>query len=287
LNPSKEIKNSKKEGYLKELKMTNCIKIDSKDIKIINLLINTNIQKEGYYLKRIKSKFSTKFFLFIVIAFLLVQLPVVGDYVRVLNTVIHESGHALIALLGGHIEKIALLSNSEGITYGHETGKIEGIFCSMAGYICSSLMGFISFWLIRKKKYTLLIDILLGILFLNLILWVRNPFGMIWIVSFAFGFLLLLTKGKQNVINHFLLLLASILLVDSIKSSFEIFEISIIHPKFAGDAANLSTLTTFIPTQAWGFFFLVQALLFPILSLKKGLFRIEGIKFSSQKEDVL
>ncbi|WML53052.1 M50 family metallopeptidase [Neobacillus sp. PS3-12] len=69
-------------------------------------------------MKRIKSKFSRRFFLFIFIAFLLVQLPIVGDYVRVLNTVIHESGHAVIALFGGHIEKIALLSNSEGITYG-------------------------------------------------------------------------------------------------------------------------------------------------------------------------
>lgn len=273
--------------HLKELKVTNCIKIDNEDIKIINLLINTNIQEEGYYLKRIKSKFNTKFFLFIVMAFLLVQLPVVGDYVRVLNTVIHESGHAVIALFGGHIERIALLSDSEGITYGPQSGKIEGIVCSMAGYIFSSYMGFVSFWLIRKKKYTLLIDILLGILFLNLILWVRNPFGLIWIVSFAFGFLLLLIKGKQTIINHFLLLIASILLVDSIKSSFEIFEMSIIHPKFAGDAANLSMLTSFIPTQAWGVFFLVQALLFPIVSLKKGLFRIEGIKFSSQKEDVL
>jgi hypothetical protein len=267
--------------------VTNSIKIDNKDIKIITLLINTNIQKEGDYLNRLRNKFSKKFFLFIVIAFLLVQLPIVGDYVRVLNTVIHESGHAVIALLGGHIEKIALLSNSEGITYGQESGKIEEIFCSMAGYICSSFMGFVSFWLIRKKKYTLLIDIILGILFLNLILWVRNPFGLIWIVSFAFGFLLLLIKGKQTIINHFLLLIASILLVDSIKSSFEIFVMSLIHPKFAGDAANLSMLTSFIPTQAWGVFFLVQALLFPIVSLKKGLFKIEGIKFSRHEEDVL
>ncbi|MDP4155227.1 MAG: M50 family metallopeptidase [Bacillota bacterium] len=238
-------------------------------------------------MKWIKSKFSSKFFLFIIIAVLLVQLPILGDYVRVLNTVIHESGHAVIALFGGHLEKIALLSDSEGITYGPESGKIEGIFSSMAGYICSSFMGFFSFWLIRKKKYTLLIDILLGILFLNLILWVRNLFGMIWIVTFAFGFLLLLIKGKQNFINHFLLLIASILLVDSVKSSFEIFEMSIIHPKIAGDAANLSILTSFIPAQAWGVFFLVQALFFPILAVKKGLFRIEGLHFSRQENEVL
>jgi hypothetical protein len=62
-------------------------------------------------------------------------------------------------------------------------------------------------------------------------------------------------KGKQTLIIYFLLLIASILLVDSIKSSFEIFEMSIIHPKFAGDAANLSILSSFIPAQVWGAFF--------------------------------
>jgi hypothetical protein len=192
-----------------------------------------------------------------------------------LNTVIHESGHATIALLGGHLEKIALLSNSKGVTFGPEAGKVEGVICSLAGYICSSFVGFLSFLLIKKKKDTVLIDLLLSILFIILILWVRNPFGIIWLVTFAFGFLLLLIKGKQTIINHFLLLIASIILVDSIKSSFEIFEMSLIHPKFAGDAANLSLLTHVIPTQVWGIFFFVQALFFPLFSLMKGLFKLE------------
>lgn len=236
---------------------------------------NKYSEKRGVKLNQIRKKFSLKFFLFIFIAILLIQLPIAGDYVRVLNTVIHESGHAFIALFGGHIEKIALLSDSEGITYGEKSSRFEEIVSSLAGYICSSLMGFFSFWLIRRKKYTLLIDILLAIIFLNLIFWVRNPFGLIWLVTFAFAFLLLLIKGKQTIINHFLLLIASILLVDSIKSSIEIFEMSLIHPQFAGDAANLAKLTMFIPTELWGSFFLLQAILFPIFSVKRGLYMLE------------
>jgi hypothetical protein len=227
-------------------------------------------------LKWLWSRLSPKFILFIALAILLIQLPIAGNYIRVLNTVIHESGHALIALFAGHLEKIILMSNSEGVTYGPQSGRLEGIVSSMAGYFCSSLMGLISFWLIRKEKYTVLIDLLLGIIFINLIFWVRNLFGIIWLVVFALGFLMLLIKGKQNWIYHFLLLIASILLVDSIKSSIEIFAMSLVHPMAAGDAANLFFLTMVVPVQAWGGFFLIQSIVFPVISLKKGLFKIEG-----------
>jgi hypothetical protein len=210
----------------------------------------------------------------------LIQIPVAGDYIRVLNTVIHESGHALIALCGGHLEKVVLMSNSEGVTYGPKSGKLEGIVSSMSGYICSSLMGLVSFWLIKKEKYTVLIDLLLAIIFINLILWVRNPFGVIWLVVFAFGFLLLLIKGTHTLIYHFLLLIASILLVDSIKSSIEIFAMSMVHPMGAGDAANLFFLTMIVPVQAWGGFFFIQSLVFPLISFKKGFFRVKGTEMS-------
>jgi hypothetical protein len=227
-------------------------------------------------LKYVRDKITSRFLLYLIIAIFLIQLPIAGDYVSVLDTVVHESGHAVVALFSGHIEKIALLSDSEGITFGDETNKFEEIISSMAGYICSSLMGFLSFWLISKKKYTLFIDILLAIIFINLIFWVRNPFGIIWLVTFAFGFLLLLINGKQQIVNQFLLLLASIILVDSIKSSIEILVMSFIHPGFAGDAANLAALTMIIPTKVWGIFFLAQAVLFPIFSFNRGLFRVEG-----------
>ncbi|WP_373889935.1 M50 family metallopeptidase [Neobacillus cucumis] len=58
----------------------------------------------------VRDKFSMKFFLFLflVIAYLLIQVPVVGNYVRIINTLIHETGHAFIALLGGKVENLNL-----------------------------------------------------------------------------------------------------------------------------------------------------------------------------------
>jgi hypothetical protein len=194
--------------------------------------------------------------------------------VKVINTLIHESGHALIALLGGNVERISLFMNSEGATYSNQSTWIGSFFTSLAGYTFASFMAFLSFLLIGKNKQNVLIDILLGFIALNLIFWVRNPYGLFWLCSFAVAFLLLLIKGSQNLRNHLLLLIASILLVDSVQSAFEILYISVLQPLAAGDAANLAQLTVFIPAPIWGIFFFLQALWFCYYGLKRGYYKL-------------
>jgi hypothetical protein len=225
-------------------------------------------------LKFVNDKFSTKFFLFIILAFILINVPIVGNYVEIINTLIHESGHALVALIGGHVETISLFMNSEGVTLSNQSTWIGSFFTSLAGYIFSSFMAFLAFWLIGKKKQTVLIDILLGFIALNLIFWVRNPYGLFWLASFGVVFLYLLIKGSHNFRNNLLLLIASVILVDSVKSAYEILWISVFQPQQAGDAVNLARLTVIIPVQVWGGFFFVQALWFCYLGLKKGFFKL-------------
>lgn len=222
----------------------------------------------------VRDKFSAKFFLFLVLAFVLIHVPILGNYVKVINTLIHESGHALIALLGGNVEKISLFMNSEGVTYSNQSTWIGSFFTSLAGYTFSSFMAFVSFWLIGMKKHTILIDILLVFIVLNLIFWVRNPYGLFWLCSFAIAFLILLIKGSQNLRENVLLLIASVLLVDSVQSAYEILYISIFQPQAAGDAANLAHLTVFIPAPLWGIFFFLQALWFCFFGLKRGCYRL-------------
>ncbi|WP_413309605.1 M50 family metallopeptidase [Bacillus sp. 1P10SD] len=222
----------------------------------------------------IRDKLSTKFFLFLLLAFLLIHVPLFGNYIKIINTLIHESGHALIALFGGKVERISLFMNAEGVTYSSQSTWIGSFVTSLAGYIFASFMAFLSFLLIGKNKHTILIDILLGFVFLNLIFWVRNPYGIFWLCSFAVGFLFLLIKGSQNVREYSLLLIASILLVDSVKSAFEILYLSFLQPPVAGDAANLARLTVIIPPQIWGIFFFLQAIWFCYFGLKRGYYRL-------------
>ncbi|MEH7480845.1 M50 family metallopeptidase [Neobacillus drentensis] len=222
----------------------------------------------------VRDKFSAKFFLFLVLAFLLIHVPLLGNYVKVINTLIHESGHALIALFGGNVERISLFMNSEGATYSHQSSWLGSFITSLGGYTFSSFMAFVSFLLIGKKKQIVLIDILLGFIVLNLIFWVRNPYGLFWLCSFAVAFLFLLIKGSQNFRDNLLLLIASILLVDSVQSAYEILFISIFQPQSAGDASNLAQITGFIPAPIWGIFFFVQSLGFCYYGLKRGYYKL-------------
>lgn len=213
----------------------------------------------------LKEKLSMKFFLFIGLAFVLIQIPLIGDYFRIINTVIHESGHAFIALLGGNVESISLYMNADGVTHGTKSVWIIDLITSAAGYTIASFLAYVSFWLIKKKQH---------ILFIDLLLWVRNPYGLFWLTSFGLLFLALLIKGSIKVIHNLVLLIASILLVESVSTAYDILIISIIQPHAAGDATNLSQLTVFIPAQGWGIFFFAQALFFIVLGFKKGLFSL-------------
>lgn len=225
-------------------------------------------------LKFVREKFSAKFFLFLVLAIILTNIPIIGNYVEIINTLIHESGHALIALFGGKVETISLFMNTEGVTFSQQSTWIGSFCTSLAGYVFSSFMAFLSFWLISKRKETVLIDILLGFIVLNLIFWVRNPYGLFWLVSFGLIFLYLLIKGSPKFRNNLLLLISSIILVASVKSAYEIMLITLFRPQAAGDAGNLSALTIMIPVQIWGVFFFVQAIWFCFLGLKKGFYKL-------------
>jgi hypothetical protein len=225
----------------------------------------------------LKGKLSMKFFLFIGLAFGITQIPIIGDYFRVINTVIHESGHAFIALFGGNVESISLYMNADGVTHGTQSIWIIDFITCAAGYTIASLIAYVSFWLIKKEKHILFIDMLLAIIVVNFILWVRNPYGLFWLASFGILFLAMLIKGSKKAVHNLVLLIASVLLVESLSTAYDIFIISMIQPHAAGDATNLSQLTVFIPAQGWGIFFFVQAIFFIVLGFKKGLFCLDTV----------
>jgi hypothetical protein len=227
-------------------------------------------------MKDIRSKFSWRFFIFLILAVLITRMPFAGDYAGVINTLVHESGHALVALLGGEVHHISLFANTEGVTYTRHSNWFGGVFTGAAGYVFSSFMAFIAFWLLGRKKDKWLILILLGFILLNLVFWVRNMYGIFWLISFGAAFVFLLRKGSPALIRNVLLLIASILLVESVSSAFEIMLLSFMSPQAAGDATNLAA-SVLLPAQIFGILFFLQAMLFCYLSIKKGVFKISSL----------
>ncbi|UOQ44715.1 M50 family metallopeptidase [Halobacillus salinarum] len=206
----------------------------------------------------------------LIAALLLTQMPIVGKYFAVVNTMIHESGHSLIALItGGEVRQISLFPNTSGVTMTGHSSWISQFFTSIAGYVTSSLFAFLFFYLIMKGQYKWMIYILLGFLFINLIFWVRNFYGIFWIVTFGSAFIYLLRSGKEGLIQFVLVFIACLVLVESVTSAFEIMWISFIAPQQAGDAANLARATRFIPAPLFGAGFFAQSLYFAWMALKR------------------
>jgi hypothetical protein len=79
-----------------------------------------------------------------------------GSYIvypiRLFVTFIHESSHALIAVLtGGAVQSLTIASDGSGLTYSAPSGLIGALLTSSAGYIGTTVAGVLMLYLIRKR----------------------------------------------------------------------------------------------------------------------------------------
>ena len=202
-----------------------------------------------------------------IVAFILPRIPFVGKFFNVINTVIHESGHALMAIfLGIKVDHIKIFSTTAGEAWTFKT-PIKGIFVSLAGYLFASVMAYLSFYLL-SCGYESWIITGLSVLFLAvLILWIRNLYGVIWVLLFTAlnGFLVFYLKNEE-VIQVVAWFYGLMMLIESVWSAFVLLKIAIMSPEDAGDAANLAE-ATHIPALFWALLFFGFSLWMAYLAL--------------------
>lgn len=196
-------------------------------------------------------------YLVIIGGIILTRLPIIGVYVRLINTVIHETGHALTALLfNGEVYRIELFSNSAGTATTSTKCKFFSFLVSLSGYISSSVMAYMLFYMIY---HGLEIYILWGITIwfaIILIFFVRNFFGIFWMLSFMGINAYLLYLQNITYIHYVVYIYALIVMIDSVTSTLIAFYLSLIHPSQSGDCYNLQKIAV-LPTFIWGLFFLL------------------------------
>lgn len=204
-------------------------------------------------------------FLFVGISVIvLTYIPIIGPYLSIFHTLVHESGHALAAVVtGGKVKSISLFKNTEGLaaTSNHKFGLF---ITSIAGYPFASVIAVLIMYVIRNEWYSGLGIVLLIFLTLSLVFWVRNSFGVFWIISMFIMAYFLWSHDANQVIAYILTGFGFILLVQAMISCCQVFIISIKSPESAGDASILARLT-YVPASFWGFLFLIQGLLFFVL----------------------
>jgi len=208
-----------------------------------------------------------KFLGYIVLALIVIQIPVVGPFFRIANTLIHESCHALMSLLlQGQVLQIKLFANTEGVTYITYSTRTAAILTSLAGYVGSSVTAYLLALLCVKKRHDLLLWLFVIVATVNVALWVRNPFGIVWLVLFI-GLLLFALWWKKGWPSFLAIGLFVFMLAESISSSYAILWLSLHTPAAAGDAANLAEATG-LHAGVWGILFMLQASVLGYLSLR-------------------
>lgn len=208
-----------------------------------------------------------KYIGYFALAFIVIHLPIIGPFFRIANTLVHESSHAIVSLiLQGKVLQIRLFANTEGVTYTMSSSYLASMVTSVAGYVGSSLTAYGLAFLCAKGKHTVTIWLFLILAAVNVVLWVRNSFGVIWLVIFILLLVFALWR-KGSWVSALSIGLFAFVLAESVSSSYTILWLSLYTPDGAGDAAGLANKTG-LPAGFWGVFFMIQASLLGYLSVR-------------------
>jgi len=192
----------------------------------------------------------------LIVAFLLPQIPVVGKFFNIINTAIHELGHALMALVtNGEVLKIKLFKDTSGTTTTKSKSKVSSILISLAGYPFAASVAWLCFYLITREVCSAILIALSVLFVVMLLLWIRNIYGAVWVVFFCALNGFLLYYGNAQYVFWAALFYAVMMITESVHSSLVILYISVISPHEAGDAANLMAATG-IPSFFWSLLFI-------------------------------
>ena len=195
-------------------------------------------------------------YIFIPIALILPRIPVVGKFFNIINTAIHEFGHAVMALImQGKVHKIELMRDTSGSTVTQCPTTIGNILVSLAGYPFAAFAGRFCCYLNEVGYQKGLVIGLSILMIVMLIFWIRNWYGLIWIILFCTLNAWLLYTDNQQYIDIAALFYAIVVMIEAVSSSFILLVLSIKDGHSAGDATNLAKFTH-IPAFIWALLFL-------------------------------
>ncbi|MBO4739485.1 MAG: M50 family metallopeptidase [Bacteroidales bacterium] len=166
-------------------------------------------------------------------------LPVIGKYVRLIETMIHEFGHVLLSLiLGCPIKRVNLFSDTSGETI-ISAPKFKTILIALAGYPFASATSFIYFWANTHhyQRYMLYGLTILSVLFL--LFYIRNLFGICWTISLIALNCLTIYIDNENLTNILSNIYACIIFIESNLSTLRLLVLAWKNGNKAGDAGVL------------------------------------------------
>lgn len=185
------------------------------------------------------------FWLYLLLAAILLQLPFASVPFKWLESYFHEISHGLAALLtGGKIMQIELFANGAGLC---TTRGGSRFLIAFMGYAGATLWGFLIYSLAsaNQRMAQALTVLLMLLLASSLIFWVRDVLTLIILLVLLGLFALKLKLGKMKYLQWLLQFTGIMVLLNSLQSPFYLLD-----GRGIGDGANLANLTG-IPEFIW------------------------------------
>ena len=201
------------------------------------------------------------------IAVFLEYMPKIGRIFKGFNTLVHESGHAFASLLfSGEVVSVDIFYSGEGVATTKSKSWLSKFIISLIGYPFASAYAFMCAYFIAGSNYSYILYSFASIALINLLFWVRNPYGIAWLLSTLTLIFLAFYFEWNQVKQYAALLITAFCFVDAYLSAWYILYLSIKQPKKAGDATNLQKVA-WLPAIFWALIFWIQASLFALLSI--------------------
>lgn len=122
---------------------------------------------------------------FLIGAAVLTRLIPFSDWFRMLDTMVHELGHAVVTLLAsGQVLRIELHPDHSGVTYSVLASGWSQFAVSLAGYTSASLFAVAMFFGYSRQQQAAGLVLISMLALISLLLFVRSGYGRGWLILF-------------------------------------------------------------------------------------------------------
>jgi len=182
-----------------------------------------------------------------VVALVLVLLPATWPRVRLGVTVVHEAGHAVVAVLvGRRLSGVRLHSDTSGLTVSRGRPRGPGMVAMLAaGYLAPALLGLLAAYLLAEGRGVALLWLLV-LLLAGLLVWVRNGYGLLVLLVLGGGLFALTWWGSDRAQSVTAYLVTWLLLLAAPRPLVELLG----RRSRTSDPAQLAALTH-VPAVVW------------------------------------
>ncbi len=191
------------------------------------------------------------FYALMALSFLVNRLPFIGVFFRTFNTLLHESGHAIGAIAtSGEVLRIDLNKDTSGVAQTKSKGRASAFITSFSGYPFAAIASCLFLTLTLSGYQKAVAFVILSLALLNLILFVRNIYGIFWLTVFALLLGTVTVYSSSTLLWVFVLFISLIAVTETFMSTMLITFLGLTNPRKAGDMTNLQK-TTGIPAGIW------------------------------------